>query len=553
MICKQSMLRRSVQAATFVFCASLLVVMSRNIVLAQGPIRGADAAVIATINEHLASSWKNNAVEPSPLASDTEWVRRVYLDLVGHIPPVEVVEQWVSNPPEEQDRMARRAALVDRLLNEPAYARNWTTIWTNLAIGQVTPDRTSRFGMKRFFRKAFAKNRPWNEIVYDLLTATGKYEENGAVNFLLAQMTMNDERVLATAKTTRLLLCIQVQCTQCHNHPFNDWKQAQFWQFNSFLRDVKRVDHEKYDPDSGTMVDDYSELVSTGAAGPVFFEKRNGLMQVAYPIYEGQRIEGGANVDRMKKLAEMIAHSDDRQLALAFVNRTWGHFFGYGFTRPIDDMGPHNPASHPELLNYLADQFIANDYNIKKLIRWIVSCDAYHLTSATTADNEFDKPSAGATPLFSHMYLKRMTAEQLYDSLIIATQAHKAGQSSWEESQRQRQEWLQQFVDTFGTDEGGESTTFNGTIPQALMMMNGELIAEATSAEPGSFLNEVLKTQSSPTEAIQRLYMASLGRLPESRELAAAKKLFAASPTVIAGYQDLFWALLNSNEFIFIR
>lgn len=549
----QDMFRKCVKAAVVVGCFSVLMAVGCSPVAAQAPIRGADAGVVATINEHLASSWKNNAVEPSPLASDTEWVRRVYLDLVGHIPPVEVVEEWVNNPPEKDMRMARRAELVDRLLKDPAYTRNWTTIWTNLSIGHVTPDRTSRFGMKRFFRKAFAKNRPWNEVVYDLLTARGAYEENGAVNFLLGQMTMNDQQVLATAKTTRLLLGVQVQCTQCHNHPFNDWKQAQFWQFNSFLRDVKRIDHETYDPDSGMMVDDYSELVSTGAEGPVFFEKRNGLMQVAYPVYEGHRIEAGADVDRMKKLADLITHGDDRQLALSFVNRTWGHFFGYGFTRPIDDMGPHNPASHPELLNYLADQFIANDYNIKKLIRWIVSCDAYHLTSATTAKNSFDRPSAGSTPLFSHMYLKGMTAEQLYDSLIIATQAHKAGKTSWEESEKQRQEWLQQFINTFATDEGGETSTFNGTIPQALVMMNGELIAEATSVEPGSFLNDVLQHAKSPNDAIRRLYMASLGRIPRSRELAAAKKLFAVSPTVIAGYQDLFWALLNSNEFIFIR
>ena len=534
--------------------AFLLLAVPFATAQAQGVIRGPDAETVAKINEFVSQSWKDNLVAPSEVASDTEWLRRVYLDVVGHIPPVEVVEEFVANPPKtDEDRIARRSAVVEKLLDDPAYVRNWTTVWTNLSIGQVTPDRTSRFGMQRFYREAFAKNRPWNKIVYDLLTAEGAFEENGAVNFLLGSMTMNDNQVQATAKTTRLLLCTQVQCTQCHNHPFNDWKQEQFWQFNSFFQDAKRIDHEKYNPKTGMMDDDYSELVGTEVSGPVYYEKRSGLMQVAYPVYNGTRVDDAAEVDRRKKLAELITQSDDRQLARAFVNRMWAHFFGYGFTRPVDDMGPHNPASHPELLDFLAEQFVASNYNVKKLIRWIVSSDAYQLTSETTDENEFDNPSTGETPLFSHMYLKRMSAEQLYDSLIIATEAHKAGSSSWEESANQRQEWLQQFVSTFGTDEGGESTTFNGTIPQALMMMNGELVQKATSAEPGSFLNDVLTQEQNSTEAIRRLYLASLGRVPERREISAAKKLLAASPTPIAGYQDLMWALLNSNEFIFIK
>jgi hypothetical protein len=182
-----------------------------------------------------------------------------------------------------------------------------------------------------------------------------------------------------------------------------------------------------------------------------------------------------------------------------------------------------------------------------------VMCEPYQLTSETTSDNAFDDPAAGETPLFSHMYLKRMTAEQLYDSLIIATEAHKSGRSSWDEAEKQRQEWLQQFVIAFGNDEGEESTTFNGTIPQALMMMNGELVSKAISAESGSFLHTVLTQEKNPTTAIRRLYLAALGRGPSRRELPAAQKLIAASTTPLAGYQDLFWALLNSNEFIFIR
>ena len=526
-----------------------LIIAAAGMASAQEPAAGSDAAIIAKINSSIRQSWTDNEVTPSPVASDEEWLRRVYLDVVGHVPPVEQIEAFVL----DKDK-AKRAKMVERLLDDPAYVRNWTTVWTNLAIGQQTPDKTSRLGMTRFFREAFAKNRPWNDVVYDLVAAEGHFETNGATNFLLAQMTMRDEGVLATAKTTRLLLGIQVQCTQCHNHPFNDWKQDQFWQFNSFFRQAQRVDHEKYNPQTGRMDDDYSELTNgMNADGPVYFEKRNGLMQVAYPEYNGQRVADSSGTNRRTELAKLLTRGDDRQVARAFVNRTWGHYFGYGFTRPVDDMGPHNPASHPELLEYLADEFVKARYDPKRLMRWIASSDAYSLSSQFNAGNKFDDPAAGETPLFSHMYIKRMTAEQLYDSLIIATEAHKSGRSSWEQAEKQRDEWLQQFVIAFGTDEGDEATTFNGTIPQALMMMNGELVRNAISADKGSFLNDVLTTARTPNDAIRRLYLASLGRNPTRKEQQTAGKLFQISPNPLAGYQDLFWALLNSNEFIFVR
>ena len=524
------------------------VLGSSSLGFAQGAPSGSDAEIIATINKHIRQSWQDNEVPVSPVADDEEWLRRVYLDAVGHIPPVEEVEKFAA----DKDQ-GKRAKVVERLLDDPAYVRNWTTVWVNLAIGQDTPDRTSRLGMQRFFREAFAKNRPWNEVVGDLISAQGHFEENGAVNFLLSQMTMRDEGVQATAKTTRLLLGIQVQCTQCHNHPFNDWKQDQFWQYNSFFRQAKREDHQKYNPQTGRMDDDYSELTDSEMAGPVFFEKRNGLMQVAYPEYNGHRVDAEGSTNRRAELGKLIVADEDHQVAKAFVNRMWGHYFGYGFTRPVDDMGPHNPASHPELLDYLADQFAKGRYDVKRLMRWIANSDAYQLTSRYTAGNEFDNPGAGETPLFSHMYVKRMSAEQLYDSLIIATEAHKSGRSSWEQAEEQRQKWLQQFVVAFGTDEGDEATTFNGTIPQALMMMNGELVRNATDAENGSFLHTVLTTEKNPNAAIRRLYLAALGRQPNRREQNAAQQLFNASPNPLAGYQDLFWALLNSNEFIFIR
>jgi len=144
-----------------------------------------------------------------------------------------------------------------------------------------------------------------------------------------------------------------------------------------------------------------------------------------------------------------------------------------------------------------------------------------------------------------------MTAEQLYDSLIVATNAHKSGRSGWEQSEKQRQEWLQQFIRTFGTDDGEESNSFDGTIPQALMMMNGQLVSDAVSVKAGSHLGEVLAGKGNEMIKINRLYMSALGRQPTKQEQASAQAYLKRSRDPLTVYQDLFWALLNSNEFIF--
>ncbi|MCP4506489.1 MAG: DUF1553 domain-containing protein, partial [Fuerstiella sp.] len=170
-------------------------------------------------------------------------------------------------------------------------------------------------------------------------------------------------------------------------------------------------------------------------------------------------------------------------------------------------------------------------------------------------DNAVDNPSAGEMPLFSHMYIKSMQAEQLYDSLISATNAHKSGKGGWEAQESQRRRWMQQFVAAFDTDENDEATTFNGSIPQALMMMNSELMEKAVNAERGSFLYETFSKPGKDSVKLQDLYLAALSRRPSRGEIGKAQRLISAyGPRgKVYAYQDLFWALLNSNEFIFVH
>jgi hypothetical protein len=514
-------------------------------VLRAADVHHSNDPVVAFINQQIRQGWDENQIAPSPAADDEEWLRRVSLDLHGHIPFWKDIDHF-----RKDKNPNKRAALVDKMLDDPAFVRNWTTLWTNLTVGRQTARQVSRAGIQKFFREAFAQNRPWNEIVYDLVAAEGRNDENGAVNYLLAQMATRDEMVLATAKTTRLFMGVQLQCAQCHNHPFDPWKQAQFWELNSFLRQTRPIEHRSFNRSTGQRMTDYTELVRSDFSGPVYYEKRSGEMQVAYPVFFDKKVDPGSNVDRRKELARLMTSGDKPYIAQAFVNRTWGHFFGYGFSNPVDDIGARHPPSHPELLERLSREFVKNRYDVRGLIRWIVNSDAYQLTSRMSNKNTKDDPGLGPAPLFSRMYPKALEAEQLYDSLLIATDADHAVHADWSVRQKQRDEWLQQFIIAFGTDENDEATTFNGTIPQALLMMNGQLIEKATSGESGSFLHKVIDSENTDTQKIHRLYLATLSRHPRGRELGAAEHLVELYPDKLPGYQDLFWALLNSNEFI---
>ncbi|MDP7275424.1 MAG: DUF1549 and DUF1553 domain-containing protein [Planctomycetaceae bacterium] len=526
-----------------------------------------DKVIVKTINTHLRQGWVDNEIAASARATDGEFARRVSLDVVGHIPRYARLAEFLDS--EKQDR---REQLVELLLDDEDYVRNWTTFWGNLLIGR-TNNQGNRRPLDRWLRRSLTRNMPYNRFVFELVAAEGTSDENGAVNFLVAHL--NNGAVPATAITARLFLGMQVQCTQCHNHPFNDWKQSQFWSMNAFFSGTRRLGNRN----AFRLVDLPSREVK-------FFEKRSGLQEATLRKFvDGTSVTINDQIQPRRQLAELITDASKPYMARTAVNRLWSHFFGFGFTRPIDDMGPHNPASHPELLDYLATQFRLAGYDTKRLIRWITASEAYNLSSRIGEKNADDDPAAGTTPLFSRMYVKQFQAEQLYDSLIIATNAHKVGRG-FDAAENQRRTWLRQFVQTFGTDENDESTTFNGTIPQALVMMNGALINSALSTSKGSLLQRVVdspkgdirpvsRTTSprsrrkrktvvvSPLQAkknryraiprkIQTLFLVALQRQPTPEEMTALDRVFqeGGGRDPIAGLQDVFWAVLNSNEFI---
>ncbi len=519
---------------------------------------------VERINALVAEVWNDYEVRPSPAATDYEWCRRLYLDLLGRIPTVRELNEFTDNKDKD-----KRGQLVNQLLYGDHYteefARNWTTIWTNLLIGRTggngNNSMVSRPGMQKFLRDSFARGKPFDKFVRELITATGTTtpgEEsfNGATNFLIDKVN-DDNGALATATTSRLFLGLQIQCTQCHNHPFNDWKQQKYWEMNAFFRQTRafRGGNRRMDNAAARLVD--QDFAGEGRPRdynkpPIFYELRNGEMRVAYPVFvDGTAIDPSGyvkNVNRRGELAKLVTNSEYFPKAIA--NRIWSHFLGYGFTSPVDDLGPHNPPTHPELLGFLAEEFRDTGYNLRDLISWIVLSRPYGLSSKIGKSNETDDPLLGEAPKFSRFYLRQMRAEELYESLITANEAGESG--DYEAKERLKNRWLQQFSQAFGTDEGDETTTFNGTIPQVLMMFNGELIRGATGNAKGSMIGELIQSGMNYEDQIEYLFKAGLSRKPKRNEAQLAGQFLRAnSGNVAESLRDMWWVILNSNEFIF--
>ena len=489
-------------------------------------------------------AWASANIKASRIAGDEEFMRRAYLDVLGRIPNITEAKAFLS-----AKEPGKRAKLVEYLLAHPDYEKNFANQWKILLIGRGNQGQNiDEKALRDWLRRQFADNRPWNEVAFDLMTASGNNKTNGAANFTMSHLEMG--AVPLTSITTRVFLGQQIQCTQCHDHPSNDWKQADFWGINAFLKGIK-TEVVRVENASGASVVDHVEL-SDAPTGEAFasFERRDARMGIAFPTFlDGRKLPPGAEVNRRKALATFITEPANDDFAKAFVNRMWGHFLGRGFVHPVDDFGAHNPASHPELLDRMGQEFKASKYDVKQLIRWIMNSEVYNLTSMATPGNEKDES------LFSHMSLKPLTPEQLFDSLLVATAAHKAGGG---QNEARRTAWLRQFQSAFSNDEGEEGSSFQGTIPQALMMMNGDLMQQAVGGKPGSFLNDLLQAARDHGGAVDvyvvnHLYLAALSRYPSPRELEVSKHYLAAFPDTIPVMEDLFWALLNSNEFILNR
>jgi hypothetical protein len=521
--------------------------------------------MVKTINDKVEAEWAKNKVTPSAWASDYDYIRRASLDVIGRIARPEEIREFMKDPSE-----TRRSLLIDRLLGNEDYARHWANVWTNWML-----TRSGVFGRGMYHEQTavwledqFAQNKPYSDIVRAVLTAEGENTKNGAVNFILAHVGEivppkdraelgQFEMVPLTSRITRLFLGTQVQCAQCHDHPFQTAiKQEHFWGINAFLRQVERKGNlamrRQDTPGPLTLVD------NDGVCGDatVYFEKRNGVIKVQKGEFLASGEEKGKRLDPSKKgvqrreeLANFLIEHE--QFPKAIVNRMWGVFLGRGFVNPVDDFNDNNQPSNPELLNEVAARFKHYNYDQKKLIRWICNSKPYHLSCVANKTNDKQEQEV----LFSRMVLKAMSPEQLFESLMVATRSEVAENKDAKKDARNA--WLGSLISNFGDDEGNE-VNFNGTVVQALMMMNGKEINDAISRKEKGTVAMAVAQARVPATVVTELYLAALNRPPTAREMnmigermhlrAQFAQKDAKEPA--ARFEDLFWALLNSNEFM---
>lgn len=548
------------------------------------PLAEEDASYI---DELLEQEWEALGFAVSEPCTDGEFVRRASLDILGRIPTLAETEEFLRLRHPD-----KRRQWIDRLLDRPEYGKNFATIWTGLMITTGNAAGNNRNinpeGLSAWLEREFNRNTSWQKIVTELISATGRWDENGAVNFVIANEMGNNTTQL-TAYMTRLFLCVQTQCVECHDHPWNEWRQEQFHGLNAFFLGTRKRQVSKTSA-NGQMATDYyvleevpySEVRQRGT----FFERRNGLQVFVPPTYldgrdlealrrgekargterklvamdellkEAARFEPDAGdrtspsepVYLRRELAKALTADDNPYFARAIVNRMWRHYLGHSFLKDVDDFdnGQDEP-SMPELLNRLAADFVRHGYDLKRLSRWICSSEAYSHSSRRRG-----KENDEAKAFFVAMLPKPMTPEQLYDSVMTLTEIQKAAKAG--EATALRSAFLNSFRRTFGGDEIQTSAPrYNGTITQALMMMNSPEMTAACACMPGGFLHRVATDASlSPEKKVERLYLAALSRKPNSAEMRVINRMFRemGRDQMEVGYSNILWAILNSAEFL---
>jgi len=498
------------------------------------PIPGAGTTVDVDglsriIDDEITLRLKQEKIPVSAKTDDAEFLRRVYLDLTGILPTVETVRAFLdSKDPQKREK------LIDELLNDSNYGKQLAEIWVTQMVPSDSANRALLTdNLRKWLESGFNKNKPWNKMVEELITATGNIDENGATIFFVANNGVDK----LTGTVSKLFMGVQLQCAQCHNHPFTDWKQDEYWGMAAFFaRVVQNGNAKQVAKDGGTIT------ISEGAV-PKFGKKGN--------LPDGAKVVPakflGAGSPTIAKgsparpvLARWMTSADNPYFAKAMVNRTWAHFFGRGFVNPIDDMHDGNPATHPELLVALTEQFKRNNFDVKYLVKAIVLSEAYQRTSRPTDGNETD------TELFSRMYIKGLTPEQLFDSIVRVVGPPKGALDGIPKKGAGGKKGggpRDQFINFFRVEEGADPLAFQDGIPQALRLMNSALLNKG-----GKALEQAVALKK-PAEAIEYLYMATLSRRPTVAELESRKTYVGQQATIRAAYGDILWALLNSSEF----
>jgi hypothetical protein len=487
---------------------------------ARALARHIDAAIDARMHEEQISG--------SAIAGDAEFLRRVYLDIAGHIPPAAKVTSFLSDPSPD-----KRPKLIDELLESTDYGKHQADIWQALLLPRNSDNRAVRYdAMTKWLEDAFNANKPWDAMVRDIVTASGDLEENAAVSYVMANRGPDK----LTDSVTRLFLGVQLQCAQCHNHPFTDWKQDEYWGMAAFFSKVRVQGNPK-----GAAKGQPQVIVKDDGKGRPL-PKPDSSKNLPAKFLQGEFANLKPNDSPREVLAKWMTSPRNTYFARAMVNRTWAQLFGRGMVTPIDDMHEGNEPSHPQLLADLAHQFAASGFDLKYLIRGICNSRTYQRASKPLGNN-----ADASGDLFSRMAVKVLTPEQMFDSLaqaLGAPQAPAGPQQRRNPMNRQPPASPRAGFVAFFKVEDADPTEYQIGIPQTLRLMNGPQLNNPALLEP------LLKSAKGAGEVIENLYLRTLSRRPTPAEvsrLTAYLARFQGEPR--KAYADLLWALLNSSEF----
>jgi hypothetical protein len=505
-------------------------------------------ALADRIDKLIAAEWAKRGITPAEPASDAEFLRRVCLDIGGRIPWNSQVRAFLDNPsPDKRDRK------IDDLLANARYSSNFTSVWRTLLL----PQNNNQFGqnfavqLDPWLRQKMTDNTRYDQLVREILTVQlGGNDNMGldrqeprAVNYnapsprVYYQANESKPENLA-ASTSRLFLGVRLECAQCHDHPFAKWTRDDFWQYAAFFSGISP---QQRDGGFYSVTLDQSELREIKIPGKDRYVKARFLDRTEPKWQDG--------VSTRTILANWMTSRENPYFARAAVNRVWAHFFGIGIIDPVDEPNADNPPSHPELLDELARSFIDSGFDLKFLMGAIARSKTYQLSSAISDQSEMD------ARMFARMSLKGLTAEQFFDSLALATGYGEKPQDTQRFGDLGTGSPRAEFLSKF-TNFADKRTEFQTSILQALALMNGKLITDMTSADVSR--SQVLSAiESGPfmttEKKIEALYLTTLSRKPTEKELAKMTKYVdEGGPTKDSrkALGDVFWALLNSSEFI---
>jgi hypothetical protein len=479
---------------------------------------------------------EENGIRPSPLAEDAEFLRRVYLDLTGVIPPVEKTIAFLDS-----SDIDKRRKLIDDLLESPEYGKHQTDIWQTLLVPKTSDNRRLQSdAFVTWLEDGFGSNKPWNRLVSELLTAAGPQDENAATTFFIANNTPDK----LTDQVSRLFLGVQLQCAQCHDHPFTEWKQDEYWAMAAFFMKVRTNGNPQQAARQGRTL----EVVEVN-------NPRQGRRQplpdsaktVPAKFFQGDQPRINPTEPNRPVLAKWLTAPENPFFARAMVNRTWTQLFGRGLVTPVDDMHDGNPATHPELLDALAGQFAANGFDLKFLIRSICNSQAYQRTSKPYSGNDADEI------WFSHMPIKSLTPEQMFDSLTAIIGRNPGRDARPPRNQGQPLPMgagpRGQFVNFFNVEEGANPVEYQSGVPQVLRLMNSPQFNPSNSA----VVMQLLRARATKTEIAEKLCLTALSRRPTPEESVKWTAFLSKESDMRRAAGDLLWAMLNSSEFALNR